>query len=69
METNDLPLDDTINSVFSSIDPKQFEICFTNWASSLPDSFKNQVIAIGGKTVRGAKSKDGKSRVRSIFWG
>ena len=56
METNNLPLDDTINSVFSSIDPKQFEICFVNWASSLSESFQNQVIAIDGKTVRGAKT-------------
>ena len=32
---NSLLSDDTINRVFSSIDPKQFEICFVNWASSL----------------------------------
>jgi hypothetical protein len=29
---NGVPSDDTINRVFSAIDPKQFEICFTNWA-------------------------------------
>jgi len=54
---NGLPSDDTINSVFSSIDPKQFEICFVNWASSLPESFQRLVIAIDGKTVRVEKTR------------
>ena len=34
-----VPSDDTINRVFSAIDPKKFELCFVNWASSLSESF------------------------------
>jgi hypothetical protein len=45
---NGLPSDDTISRVFSAIDPKQFEICFVDWASSLSESFQGQVIAING---------------------
>lgn len=52
-----IPSDDTINRVFSAIDTKQFEVCFTNWATSLPKEFKQQVIAIDGKTMRGAKCR------------
>jgi len=61
-----LPSDDTINRVFSAIDPKQFEICFVNWAASLSESFQGQVIAIDGKTVRGAKSGGAKSPVHIV---
>ena len=63
---NGLPSDDTINRVFSAIDTKQFEICFTNWACSLSDSFMGQVISIDGKTARGAKSGGEKSPVHIV---
>ena len=63
---NGVPSDDTINRVFSAIDPKQFEICFTNWADSLSETFKGEVIAIDGKTVRGAKSDGVKSPVHIV---
>lgn len=63
---NGVPSDDTINRVFSAIDPKQFEICFINWAASLSESFNGEVIAIDGKTVRGAKSDGIKSPVHIV---
>lgn len=63
---NGVPSDDTINRVFSAIDPKQFELCFINWATSLSKSFKGEVIAIDGKTVRGAKSDGVKSPVHIV---
>lgn len=63
---NGVPSDDTINRVFSSIDTKQFEACFASWAASLPKAFKRQVIAVDGKTVRGAKSEGGKSPVHIV---
>ena len=52
---NGLPSDDTINRLFSAIDTKQFEECFAYWVTSLPEEMKQQVIAIDGKTMRGAK--------------
>jgi len=61
-----VPSDDTINRVFSAIDPKKFELCFVNWASSLSESFKSEVIAIDGKTARGAKSDGMPSSVHIV---
>jgi hypothetical protein len=61
-----VPSDDTINRVFSAIDPKKFELCFVNWASSLSESFKSEVIAIDGKTARGAKSDEMPSSVHIV---
>ncbi|MDQ3190326.1 MAG: ISAs1 family transposase [Bacteroidota bacterium] len=63
---NGLPSDDTFNRVFSAIDTKQFETCFANWVTSLPQEFKQQVIAIDGKTVRGAKSHGENSPIHIV---
>lgn len=63
---NGVPSDDTFNRVFSAIDTKQFEACFVNWARSLPTEFVQQVIAIDGKTVRGAKANGENSPVHIV---
>jgi predicted transposase YbfD/YdcC len=52
---NGIPSHDTFNRVFSAIDNQQFEKCFIQWVSSLAGLSKNQVVAIDGKTIRGAK--------------
>lgn len=49
--SNDVPSDDTFNRVFSAIDTKQFEACFADWATSLSEEFKQQVIAIDGTSL------------------
>lgn len=63
---NGIPSDDTINRVFSSIDSSQFETCFIDWVNSISNLSKGQVIAIDGKTIRGAKSKGKKSPVHMV---
>lgn len=63
---NGIPSEDTINRVFSSIDSNQFEKCFIEWVSSIADLSKGQVIAIDGKTIRGAKSHGKKSPVHMV---
>jgi len=63
---NGIPSDDTINRVFSSIDSSQFETCFMDWVSSISELSKGQVIAIDGKTIRGAKSGGKKSPVHMV---
>ena len=63
---NGIPSEDTINRVFSSIDSSQFENCFISWVSSITDISKGQVIAIDGKTIRGAKSHGKKSPVHMV---
>jgi len=63
---NGIPSEDTINRVFSSIDSSLFETCFIEWVNSISNLSKGQVIAIDGKTLRGAKSKGKKSPVHMV---
>lgn len=63
---NGIPSEDTINRVFSSIDSTLFETCFIEWVNSISKISKGQVIAIDGKTLRGAKSNGKKSPVHMV---
>jgi predicted transposase YbfD/YdcC len=58
---NGIPSHDTFNRVFSSIDPEQFERGFIKWVEALVTITDGEVIAIDGKTIRGAKSRAKKS--------
>jgi predicted transposase YbfD/YdcC len=53
-----IPSIDTTRRVFSSIDPEKFNTCFISWAKHLSSKTKGEIIAIDGKTVRGAKFQD-----------
>jgi predicted transposase YbfD/YdcC len=61
-----VPSEDTINRVFSSLDSMKFESCFIEWVNSISDLSKGQVIAIDGKTIRGAKSHGKKSPIHMV---
>ena len=61
-----VPSEDTINRVFSSLDSSKFESCFIEWVNSITDLSKGQVIAIDGKTIRGAKSHGKKSHIHMV---
>lgn len=61
-----IPSKDTINRVFSAIDCEQFESCFVDWVNSIADLSKGQIIAIDGKTIRGAKSYGKKSPIHMV---
>ena len=61
-----IPSEDTINRVFSSIDSVQFETCFIEWVNSIADLTKGQIIAIDGKTIRGAKSHGKKLPIHMV---
>ena len=65
----DVPSHDTFGRVFSLIDPKQFQSCFSSWMQSVVLLTKGQVIAIDGKTNRrtfGGKGKDGILYINSV---
>jgi hypothetical protein len=47
------PSADTFRRVFERLATKQFEECFRNWVAALAVSFKGEVVAIDGKTLRG----------------
>lgn len=54
--SNGIPSLDTLNRVFSSINPKKFETAFISWANSLKNKdISKEVKAINGKTIRGSK--------------
>ena len=63
---NGIPSHDTFNRVFSAIDHQQFEACFIEWVNTLAGLVKGQVVAIDGKTIRGAKSHGNKSPVHLV---
>jgi len=49
---NGIPSHDTFNRVFSRINPKELEKCFSNWMKSTNDLLPGEQIAIDGKTLR-----------------
>ncbi|WP_456377044.1 ISAs1 family transposase [Lutibacter sp.] len=63
---NGIPSEDTINRVFTAIDSNQLEQCFIQWVSSIADLSSGQVIAVDGKTIRGAKVKGKKSPIHMV---
>ena len=63
---NGIPSHDTFNRVFSAIDSRQFEACFIEWVKSISKLVPKEVIAIDGKTIRGAKSKGNKSPIHMV---
>ena len=64
--SNGIPSDDTINRVFSAIDSQKFESCFIQWIDSITEITKGRVIAIDGKTLRGAKANGVKSPIHMV---
>lgn len=63
---NGIPKLDTYRSVFAAIDSEQFEKCFIEWVNSLAEISQGQVVAIDGKTLRGAKDSTGKSSIHMV---
>ena len=54
---NGVPSHDTIGRVFAMLHPEKFRDCFARWTQSLAQSLPGRVIAIDGKTLRGAYDK------------
>ena len=63
---NGIPSHDTFNRVFSNIDSNHFEACFIEWVSILVQLKPKEIIAIDGKTIRGAKASGKKSPVHMV---
>lgn len=49
--THGIPSHDTINRVFSAIEPKEFGRCFTKWVESINALCDKEVVAIDGKRI------------------
>lgn len=63
---NGIPSHDTFNRVFCAVDSEKFEACFIEWVNTLAEIAKNEVIAIDGKAIRGAKANGKKSPVHMV---
>lgn len=57
---NGIPSHDTFERAFKWIEPKQFEKCFIHWVSEITELADRSVVAIDGKTMRGAFDTDDK---------
>jgi len=55
-----LPSHDAISDLFCVLDSKTFAECFLNWVNGIASKEDSEVVAIDGKTIRGAASKGGK---------
>ena len=51
---NGIPSHDTLNRVFSAIDPHAFMDCFAQWAQGICPALENEIVAIDGKALRRA---------------
>lgn len=63
---NGIPSHDTFNRLFSSLDPDKFESCFFQWVATIHKQTLGEVIAIDGKTIRGAKQNGKKSAIHMV---
>lgn len=63
---NGIPSHDTFNRVFSNIDSAKFESCFLQWVKTLAELKPKEIIAIDGKTIKGAKANGKKSPVHMV---
>src|SRR6478735_668232 len=54
---NGIPSHDTLARVFAVLDSAQFEACFVRWMRALCPSLEGAVVAIDGKTARGAHER------------
>ncbi|MBL8679409.1 MAG: ISAs1 family transposase [Myxococcales bacterium] len=52
-----LPSADTIRRVLGALDPVEFETAFRKWVQAIAGSVEGEVVAIDGKSVRGAFGK------------
>ena len=64
---NGIPSHDTINRVFSSLDPKLFGQYFIEWTQEICKLSEGDLVAIDGKTIRRSYDKKaGKSAIHMV---
>jgi predicted transposase YbfD/YdcC len=62
-----IPSNDTINRIFSSLDPKVFGQYFIEWTQEICNLSKGDLVAIDGKTIRRSYDKNkGKSAIHIV---
>ena len=59
---NGIPTHDTYNRVFQAIDPEQFKQCLGNHGALFIETFRDKLICLDGKKVKGASPKSRKNK-------
>lgn len=54
---NGIPSSDTLGRFFAALDPKSFNKCFIGWIESIRNKHSDEIVAVDGKTIRGADPK------------
>lgn len=63
---NGIPSHDTVQHVFKHLDTMQFNKCFIDWTASISEESQGGVLALDGKTIRGAASMFGDSKLHIV---
>jgi predicted transposase YbfD/YdcC len=61
-----IPSHDTFNRVFAALNPEELERGFAAWIRSIAKLTTGEVVAIDGKTLRGARASGGKPIVHMV---
>lgn len=61
-----VPFHDTLGSFFSALDSREFATCFMNYARSIATHTNGDVVALDGKTIRGAGSNSRKHPIHIV---
>jgi len=64
--TNGIPSSDTLGRVFAALEPKSFNSCFINWIESIRQKSGEEVVAVDGKSIRGANPKKNGNKMPHI---
>ena len=64
-----IPSQDTLERVFAALNPKSFNTCFSNWMESVRKKVPGEVIAIDGKSMRGATDMKGGQKYAPYCFG
>jgi len=63
---NGIPSHDTINRVFSLIDPQALQQCFVDWVKSISEVTEGQIISIDGKRLCQSGENGSKSIIHMV---
>jgi len=61
-----IPSHDTLNRVFSALDPEQLEACFLSWVREAAQLTAGEVVSIDGKAIRGSRQAGKKQIVHLV---
>ncbi len=65
---NGIPSHDTFNRVFQALNPKEFQDAFLNWTQSVRQAIPDEIVAMDGKALRRALTRNKNPRYIVSAW-